>query len=244
MAFRELVSPSLTELFVKEIEGMILSGELLPRQKLPPERELAAKMKVSLAVINGGITRLASKGFLRVIPRKGVFVTDYIREGNIQTLEAILEYSENYFQADLLDAMVDIRKACEGQTVERACMNRTDEHLEELERILAVFDKTADFTEKSELAFAFHHTLSISSGNPVYPLIYATFKRIYCSSYYTMFTLQGTKPSQKQFQSLLISIRNRNAQKAVNDLMESIEHWHHTIHAYYSEGQMYHKNGK
>ena len=52
MAFRELVSPSLTELFVKELEGMILSGELLPGQKLPPEREMAKRMKVSLAVVN------------------------------------------------------------------------------------------------------------------------------------------------------------------------------------------------
>ena len=82
MAFRELVSPSLTELFVKELEGMILSGELLPGQKLPPEREMAKRMKVSLAVVNGGITRLSAKGFLRVVPRKGTFVADYIRDGS------------------------------------------------------------------------------------------------------------------------------------------------------------------
>ena len=72
MAFQALVSPSLTDLFVEQVQGMILSGELKVGEKLPTERELAATMKVSLAVVNGGISRLAARGFVRIAPRKGV----------------------------------------------------------------------------------------------------------------------------------------------------------------------------
>lgn len=199
MAFRELVSPSLTELFVKELEGMILSGELLPGQKLPPEREMAKRMKVSLAVVNGGITRLSAKGFLRVVPRKGTFVADYIRDGNISTLEAILEYSENYFRSDLLDAIIDLRKTCEGRVLEQACRNRTEAQLETLASLLTVFDRAEDYTEKSEIAFSFHHEVSIASGNMVYPLIFSTFRRVYRSFYYTMFTIQEPAPAGMSF---------------------------------------------
>ena len=38
--FKKLTAPTLKELFVQELESMILSGELKIGQKLPPEREL------------------------------------------------------------------------------------------------------------------------------------------------------------------------------------------------------------
>ena len=41
MLFKKLSAPSLKELFVAELEGMILSGKLEIGAKLPPERELA-----------------------------------------------------------------------------------------------------------------------------------------------------------------------------------------------------------
>lgn len=39
--FEKLSAPSLKDLFVKQIQGMILSGELPEGTALPPERELA-----------------------------------------------------------------------------------------------------------------------------------------------------------------------------------------------------------
>ena len=240
MAFRELVSPSLTELFVKELEGMTLSGELLPGQKLPPEREMAKRMKVSLAVVNGGITRLSAKGFLRVVPRKGTFVADYIRDGNISTLESILEYSENYFRSDLLDAIIDLRKTCEGRVLEQACRNRAEAHLETLASVLTAFDQAEDYTDKSEIAFSFHHEVSIASGNMVYPLIFSTFRRVYRSFYYTMFTIQGAGPSRNELQSFLDCIRAQDAADGQKCLTDFIEHWRHVFYAYYHEGQEYH----
>ncbi len=240
MAFRELVSPSLTELFVKELEGMILSGELVPGQKLPPEREMAKRMKVSLAVVNGGITRLSAKGFLRVVPRKGTFVADYIRDGNISTLESILEYSENYFRSDLLDAIIDLRKTCEGRVLEQACRNRTEAQLETLASLLTAFDQAEDYTEKSEIAFSFHHEVSIASGNMVYPLIFSTFRRVYRSFYYTMFTIQGAGPSRNELQAFWDCIRTQDAVGGQKCLTDFIEHWRHVFYAYYHEGQEYH----
>ena len=53
----------LRELFVNELQNMILSGKLEIGSKLPPERELAESMKVSRAVINSGIAELEKKGF-------------------------------------------------------------------------------------------------------------------------------------------------------------------------------------
>ena len=40
MNFEQLYAPSLKELFVQKLQGMILSGELPMGEKLPSEREL------------------------------------------------------------------------------------------------------------------------------------------------------------------------------------------------------------
>ena len=55
MEFERLYAPSLKELFIAQLQGMILSGELPMGAKLPSERELCDKMRVSRAVVNGGI---------------------------------------------------------------------------------------------------------------------------------------------------------------------------------------------
>ena len=46
MEFKEIVAPSIRELFVQQITGMILSGQLRPGDRLPTERELADGMKI------------------------------------------------------------------------------------------------------------------------------------------------------------------------------------------------------
>ena len=93
MEFEHLYAPSLKELFVQKLQGMILSGELPMGQKLPSERELCQQMGVSRAVVNGGISELARQGFLDVLPRQGTFVADYRRNGNMETLMAIMDYN-------------------------------------------------------------------------------------------------------------------------------------------------------
>ena len=52
MEFEKLSAPSLKDLFVQQLQGMILSGELAVGTQLPPERELARQMQVSRALVN------------------------------------------------------------------------------------------------------------------------------------------------------------------------------------------------
>ena len=92
MEFQKISSPSLKELFVEQLEDMILSGKLKVGEKLPPERQLAEQMQVSRAVVNGGLSQLEKCGFITVKPRSGTFVADYRKNGNVDTLVAIMKY--------------------------------------------------------------------------------------------------------------------------------------------------------
>ena len=63
MEFQKISSPSLRDLFVEQLEHLILSGKLKIGEKLPPERQLAEMMQVSRAVVNSGLGELERKGF-------------------------------------------------------------------------------------------------------------------------------------------------------------------------------------
>ena len=58
MGFNKIVAVSMTDLFVQQIENMILSGELAIGEQLPPARELSVKMGVSRTVISAGLVEL------------------------------------------------------------------------------------------------------------------------------------------------------------------------------------------
>lgn len=92
MPFQEISSPSLRKLFVQQLEGLILSGELRPGDRLPTERELADEMKISKTVVHEGLRELHHLGFLQVESRKGVTVADYAQTGSLETLMAIMDY--------------------------------------------------------------------------------------------------------------------------------------------------------
>lgn len=229
MEFKELVSPSLTDLFVRELTSMILTGRLKINEKLPTERQLAEKMKVSLAVVNGGITRLTASGFLRVVPRKGVFVADYYRTGNIFTLKEILDYSGDNFDPDILEPIYACRRSIEIPATEKACLNRTDETLTIIEELIEKLRNTDSKSEFQELAFEIHHEVVIASGNIYYPMILQTFKPFYVV-FYGM-SLDSTKAELlvARFERFLEAMRNRDAAKAIEVLDESMSSWLRTM---------------
>lgn len=130
MAFRKIDAPSIKELFLSQMEEMILSGELKPGDKLPPERELADTMGISKTVVHEGIRELSRRGFLDVLSRKGVHVADYTSTGNLDTLFAMIRYRGGMPDRKILISLLDtrlylecpaLRILCERQDPARPC---------------------------------------------------------------------------------------------------------------------------
>ena len=111
MEFQKISSPSLRELFVEQVQHMILSGKLKIGEKLPPERQLAEEMQVSRAVVNGGIADLQRMGFLIVKPRSGTYVADYRRRGTIETLLSIMKYNGGSLRNEEIRSIFEVRIA-------------------------------------------------------------------------------------------------------------------------------------
>lgn len=176
MEFTKLSAPSIKELFVRELEGMILSGKLAIGEKLPPEREIANSMQISRGVVNSGILELSRKGFLTIKPRVGTIVADYRRTGTMETLISILHYNGGVLRSSEIRSILEIRLALSELTLKLSIPKLTQNEMETLRKFTDGIAKASTNREACENAFYFHHELAVLSGNMLTPLIYYSFK--------------------------------------------------------------------
>ena len=175
MGFNKINALSLTDLFVQQIENMILSGELAVGEQLPPARELSIRMGVSRPVISAGLVELEKLGFVEVRPRQGVYVCDYRRKGSMETLVAIMRYNGGALRKNEVRSLLETREAMESLCVKLVCERVSTGELEQLSPILDGIRDAKDPEEAAEQTFVFHHELAVLSGNVLMPLLYHSF---------------------------------------------------------------------
>ena len=175
MGFNKINALSLTDLFVQQIENMILSGELAVGEQLPPARELSIRMGVSRPVISAGLVELEKLGFVEVRPRQGVYVCDYRRKGSMETLVAIMRYNGGALRKNEVRSLLETREAMESLCVKLVCERVSTGELELLSPILDGIRDAKNPEEAAEQTFVFHHELAVLSGNVLMPLLYHSF---------------------------------------------------------------------
>jgi DNA-binding FadR family transcriptional regulator len=99
---------SLKEACIARLEGLVLSGELKIGERLPSERDFAARLGVSRPVLHEALVDLDAKGLVEIVPRRGVFVSDYRTKGSLSLLTAMLAYSDGELSEPFLRSLVDV----------------------------------------------------------------------------------------------------------------------------------------
>ena len=209
MEFEKISSPSLRELFVQQLEQMILSGKLPVGEKLPPERQLAQEMQVSRAVVNGGISDLEKKGFLVVKPRSGTYVADYRRNGTVETLLAIMNYNGGRLREEEVRSILEVRIALDTLAA-TLC--------EIVERLGAA--QTIDQAVRA--AYDFQHEFALLSGNTLIPLIFCSFKVAVTSLWERFCILYGIPALYENTYNLWTFLKNRDLNGAVSWIDKSV----------------------
>lgn len=180
MQFQKISTPSLKDLFVKELENKILSGELKVGDKLPSERELASSMQVSRAVVNAGIAELEQKGFLIIKPRIGTFVENFYKNGTLETFSSIVRYNGGTLAKDETRSILEMRIILVNMACSLAIDNASDDELLSLRTISESINDTCGNEEIVEKTFDLYHQLAFISGNVLLPLVFTSFKDLVC----------------------------------------------------------------
>ena len=198
-----------------EIERRIFSGELKPGDRLPAERELAAAMGISRAVLNLAIRDLEAKGFVKIVPRHGAYINDYKQNSTPLMLMSLIEHSKEKVDFELFANMLDTRRLLERECTRVAAQRITSKELDELKGFLNDMIASASEESFSESNYNFHHTLTNASGNIVYAMIFRSFEnaiRWYLKGYFT--TEEKRDISRRQHKELIAALECRNSEQA------------------------------
>ncbi len=181
----EIFSPievrSLKDEFIARFESLILSGKFAPGEWVPSERELGTMFSISRPVVHEGLRALESRGLVTIESRKGVRVNDYRREGSIEMLLSMLNYTEGKLSPALFDGILKTRLLFEAETARLAASNRSSDQLDALGRIIEQERQNPEASLKDVVAldYEFHLCIAIASANEIYPLLLNSFKKIY-----------------------------------------------------------------
>ena len=225
MHFRKIDAPSIKELFLSQIQEMILSGELKPNDHLPSERELADTMGVSKTIVHEGIRELTRMGFLNVMSRKGVYVADYASTGNLDTLFAIIRYRGGMPDKKMLVDLLNVRLYLECPAIEALARRHDPDDIRKLESLQEDVQKamSSDIQTFSSALFMYRKTLAALSGNCISPLIMNAFFTASISAWADYCECIGRQETYDVLAQTTEYIRNGDSQGAIRLFTECIE---------------------
>lgn len=229
MKFQAIVAPTISELFERQIQSMILSGQVSPGDKLPTEAELAEALNISKSAVHAGVKNLERMGFLRVMPRHGIYVDDYTQSGNLDTLIALLKFHGGRLDKNTMMSLLEARGTLEGLAMRKFIARRGDEDIRELENIIARVREAGrrqprpDTEAIAELACLFHSYICAKSGNNVIPMIVNGFHDVNIALWTMWAARVRAEEVAETLEEFLYYIKVRDPDSAVNMFQQSAE---------------------
>lgn len=201
--FRKAKQSRVFQDVVKQIEEVILSGKLLPGQKLPSERELGEKLGTSRGTLREALRILEQKGLIEI--KLGVNGGALVKEASSQQMSETLALLIRS-QSVSLEHLAEFREGVEGIVASLAAERVTAKDMKELKKLLKaaqVFYKMGPalwgrFVEVDE---QIHMALARISRNPIYRFIIETIHHN-IQRYYDRFLTGGDEELEENFRDL------------------------------------------
>lgn len=223
----KLTKQTLVDDFITQFERMIISGKIAIGEKLPSERELAARLGVSRPVVHEGMLDLAVKGLITRSRRGGAVVNDYRQDGSLFMLNSLLSLNEGEIEPKLAASTMDFRLLVEVEFARQAARNRTEEQLAEMRSIL-LEEKSADIQNVeaiSQIDFRFHHLIAMATDNIFFPLLLNSFKDLYINGTLLFFSDPTLTQQVFDFHKQLVEAIAKQDELAAADVMRKmLEH--------------------
>jgi len=205
------IPPSLNKMAFDIIKAAIMEFKLLPGT-LYSTQVLAKQLGISETPVKNALQELANKGFLTLIPRKGILITT----------PTVKDVSDLY----------TIRNALERLVISEVMPKLTDDHIRALDNIYDKGDKFAEQTKNAEnnqrahyitIDREFHDYLATLSGNSYLIKAIADIRDLVDWMGWRALLRDGrTFEVQKEHLKLMRALRKRDVQKAADCMTEHI----------------------
>jgi len=211
------------EQVAEQIQNLIAQGTLKPGDRLPPERELAARFGVARSSIRDAVRTLEVMGILEPRQGHGTVVRDLSADSLVVPLATVLVRKR-----ELVSELLDVRRMLEPGLAARAAKNATPDEVMELEDILR---RQADKLRRGEPSIEedseFHYAIGKAARNSVVLKVLDILMDLLRES--RARSLQATGRPERSYAGhmrVLRAIKRRDpeaAEKAVRKHLEEIE---------------------
>lgn len=165
MPFQPVTPEKIAAAIVRQIESLILRGVLRPGERLPAERDLAARLDVSRPTLREALADLEAGGLIETRPGAGAFVAEALGSAFAPPLIALFSRQEQ-----ALFDYIAFRKDLEGMAAERAARFGSDTDLKVIAAIFARMEAAhgkRSPREEAELDADFHMAITEAAHNVV-----------------------------------------------------------------------------
>ncbi len=209
----------------EEIENILLkgiiTGELRAGEKLPAERDLAHELDVNRSTVRAGLSKLESLDLIEIRHGDGVYVKDFRESGNLELIRAMVRIDEQQ-RDSIIATLLEFRTIIGPQMASLAAVNRTDEHLANLEEVIK--DKELSVLEKD---IKVHHIIALASANTLYLFLLNFFNKFMTEFGHLYFDCPKNRERSVRFhEDIYQALRKQDAGKAakiMGDVMKYSE---------------------
>jgi len=151
------------DVIVEQIRVLIISGQIQPGDRLPPERKLSEKLGVGRSYLRAAIKKLEFYGIVKTLPQSGTTVTGIGLQAFEGVITDVLKFERNEFIA-----LVETRVVLETTAARNAAVRRTDEDIVAMQVALEKFEEKIQANgEAVEEDLAFHLSIAEAGKNNV-----------------------------------------------------------------------------
>ncbi len=161
--FSQIEIESPVDKIIRQIRGLISSGQLKPGDKLPPERKLCEKLGVGRTHLRDALKKLEFYGILKTLPQSGTVVAGMGLPALEGLISDMLRLRGNDFRS-----LIETRVILEMSIAQLAAENRTEQDLIEIEEARkAHLNKIKKGEDAVEEDLLFHLKITEAGKNSV-----------------------------------------------------------------------------
>jgi GntR family transcriptional repressor for pyruvate dehydrogenase complex len=162
--------PTLADRATVQLQALILSRVFQPGDRLPSERELGSRLKVSRTVVREALRALATKGLVEVRDGAGA----YVRTPSTDLVTELLGICVSHMETGDVTSghILEMRRILEIEMSGLAAERRGAKDLAELKRLLGLMARPRSTREAwAKMDYEFHDHVAIASQNPLFPIV-------------------------------------------------------------------------
>lgn len=164
MTFTPIKPKKISAQIAEQIRNSIMSGEFVPGDRLPPERELAEMFGVSRPSVREALNILGASGLVEALQGGGTTVKSLMDQGSGNALSDMIRVE----QERALD-VIEVRKCMESWTAYFAAKRALPEDLRRMEQIVDGMRQNLESLQPSEdLDANFHIVVARATHNIVW----------------------------------------------------------------------------